>query len=167
MTHTNIPPLSLDLSAYTVLANNKLPPTATQIGIVVSQFNEGITSRLLSGALSVLSSHSISPNHITIASVFGAFELPIMAQQLIHDGCHAVICLGCIMRGETAHFDYVASACAQGIMSVSVAAKKPVIFGVLTTDTREQALARCDDSPNNKGHESATALIQLLKNLAR
>jgi 6,7-dimethyl-8-ribityllumazine synthase len=167
MTHTNIPPLSLELSDYKVLANDTLPTTAIQIGIAVSQFNDGITSRLLSGALSVLSAHSISPNHITISYVFGAFELPIMAQRLLHDGCDAVIGLGCIMRGETAHFDYVASACAQGIMSVALAEKKPVIFGVLTTDTPEQALARCDDSPNNKGHESATALIQLLKNLAR
>tara|TARA_B100001758_G_C18326138_1_gene566042 strand:+ start:760 stop:1260 length:501 start_codon:yes stop_codon:yes gene_type:complete len=162
----DIDPIALDLSTYHIQQSGLLSKRY-KIGIVVSQFNDAMTSRLLKGALGYLQSVGIVNDDIIIAYVPGAFELPLKAQQLLNNGCAGVICLGCVIRGDTSHFDYVAGECARGIMTVSLAANKPVIFGVLTTDTVDQAFDRCQNNDSNKGLEAASSLVQLLSSLAR
>lgn len=134
-----------------------------RIGIVVSRFNDLITERLLSGARSCLLEHGSAAEDIDVAWVPGAWELPLAAQQLVAKrGCAAVVALGCVIRGDTPHFEFVAGAAATGLANVSVAAGVPVAFGVLTTDTMEQALARAGGKAGNKGWEAALAVLEQL-----
>jgi len=131
-----------------------------RFGIVVSRFNEFITKRLLDGALECLKENKAEQIHI--AHCPGAFEIPSVAQQLaLTDSFDAIICLGCIIRGETPHFDYIAQAVASGISRVSLDCKLPVTFGVLTTENVDQAIARAGAKTDNKGWEAALAAIEL------
>lgn len=133
-----------------------------RFGIAVSRFNEGITDRLLKAAVDVLRAAGVERRHLVIVRVPGAFELPLAAKLLCRSArCDAVICLGAIIRGDTPHFDYIAQATARGIVDVGVDEERPVIFGVLTTDTVEQAEARAEAGGLNRGAEAAETAIEM------
>lgn len=133
-----------------------------RFGIAVSRFNEGITDRLLKAAVDVLRSAGVESRHVVSIRVPGAFELPLAAKLLCRGAqCDAVMCLGAIIRGDTPHFDYIAQAVARGIMDVGLEMERPVVFGVLTTDTVEQAEARADAGGLNRGAEAAETAIEM------
>lgn len=132
-------------------------------GIVVSRFNEFITKRLLDGCLDELSRNGIKKTAITIVPVPGSLEIPVAALQLAKKkSIDAVICLGAVIKGETLHFDLVARGAAQGIMQVSLMTGKPVLFGVLATDTVNQAYKRSQIKGDNKGRDVALAAIEMV-----
>lgn len=141
------------------------------VAIVASRFNEFITSKLLSGAQDALRRHGLSEDNVDIAWVPGAFEIPLVAQKMAQTGKYdAVICVGAVIRGSTPHFDYVASECAKGVAHASLATGVPVIFGVLTTDSIEQAIERAGTKAGNKGFgaaESAIEMINLLRSIEK
>lgn len=134
-----------------------------KVGIVVGRFNEFISGKLLDGALDGLKRHGVEKNNINIAWVPGSFEIPLVAQKMAaskeYDG---VICLGAVIRGETPHFDYVSAEVSKGVAKVGLDTKKTVIFGVLTTDTIEQAIARAGTKAGNKGFDAALSLIEMV-----
>ncbi|MGM0603937.1 MAG: 6,7-dimethyl-8-ribityllumazine synthase [Bacillota bacterium] len=134
-----------------------------KVGIVVGRFNEFISGKLLDGALDGLKRHGVEDDNIEIAWVPGSFEIPLTAQKMAsgskYDG---VIALGAVIRGETPHFDYVSSEVAKGVAKVGLDAEKPVIFGVLTTDTIEQAISRAGTKSGNKGFDAAVSLIEMV-----
>lgn len=133
-----------------------------KVGIVVGRFNEFIVSKLLGGALDGLKRHGVVEESIDIAWVPGAFEIPLVAKKMAEeDKYHAVICLGAVIKGSTPHFDYVCAEASKGIASVSLATEKPVIFGVLTTDTIEQAIERAGTKAGNKGYDAAVTAIEM------
>lgn len=133
-----------------------------KFGIVVSRFYESISGNLLDGALGMLAKHGVADEAITVAWAPGAFEMPLVAKKMAESGGYdAVITLGCVIRGETAHFDYVAGGAAKGIGQVSMESGCPVLFGVLTTETREQALARSEPNSGNKGGDVALAALEM------
>lgn len=140
-----------------------------RIGIVVSRFNEFITSRLLGGAMDGLIRHGINEDDVTVAWVPGAFEIPVIASKMARSGSYdAVICLGAVIRGSTDHYSYVCNEVSKGIASVSLETGVPVLFGVLTTDSIEQAIERAGTKAGNKGYDSALSAIEmvnLMKNL--
>lgn len=139
-----------------------------RIGIVVSRFNAFIGERLLDGALDTLKRHGAAEENIDVVRVPGAYEIPLLAQKMAKSGRYdAVICLGAVIRGATAHFEYVAGEAAKGIAQVGLAAEVPVIFGVLTTDTIEQAIERAGSKAGNKGAESAAVAIEMVNLLRR
>lgn len=147
-------------------AGSTLEGAATAAGcrfaIVVSRFNEEVTGGLLAGARRALADARVSPDDITIARVPGAFEIPVTARRLAETGdFDAVICLGCLIKGDTMHFEYIAAAASNGIMDASTATGVPVAFGVLTTLTDDQALARAGEGPDNKGGEAARAAVEM------
>ncbi len=132
------------------------------IAIVVARFNETVTSKLLQGALDGLSSHGVLEQDITVVWVPGSFELPVAAQNLIDTGeFDAVICLGAVIKHETDHHLYVAREATHGIASVSRETGVPTIFGVLTTDSEEQAMARSGGKEGNRGYDAALAAIEM------
>lgn len=134
-----------------------------RIGVVVSQFNESITARLLAGAREAAKSHGIAEENLTVIYVPGAFELPAVASKMLQTSkWDAIVALGCVIRGETAHFDFVASESARGIAEVARNSSTPVIFGVLTTNDINQALARSGGSAGNKGFDSMEAAIKMV-----
>jgi 6,7-dimethyl-8-ribityllumazine synthase len=136
--------------------------TGCRFAIVVSRFNEEITSGLLSGARSALLEAAVNAEDVTVIQVPGAFEIPVAALHAAQEGrFDAVICLGCLIKGDTMHFEYIAEAASQGIMNVSVSTGVPVAFGVLTTMTDEQAIARSAPGEGNKGREAALAAIEM------
>ena len=141
----------------------KLLGKGKKVAIVASRFNDFITARLMEGALDALSRHGVSDKDITIYRVPGAFEIPSAAKRLAAladtDG---IICLGAVIRGSTPHFDYVASEVSKGVALVGLEAKMPVIFGVLTTDTIEQAIERAGTKGGNKGFDAAMALLEMM-----
>ncbi|GGJ07756.1 6,7-dimethyl-8-ribityllumazine synthase [Alicyclobacillus cellulosilyticus] len=138
-----------------------------KFGIVVSRFNEFITHKLLGGAMDALKRHGVAEGDVTVAWVPGAFEIPFAAKRMAVSGRYdAVIALGCVIRGATPHFDYVAAEVSKGIANLSLTTDVPVIFGVLTTDTIEQAIERAGTKAGNKGWEAAVAAIEMA-NLAR
>jgi len=139
----------------------KLSGKGLKIGIVVSRFNEFITQKLLSGALDCLTRHEVDSNQIDVIWVPGAFEIPLAAKKAAQKEYDAIICLGAVIRGATPHFDYVAAEVTKGVATVSLDAGKPVIFGVLTTDTIEQAIERAGTKAGNKGWEAALAAIEM------
>ena len=133
-----------------------------KFGIVVSRFYESISSDLLDGALGTLTKHGVADDAITVAWAPGAFEIPSVAKKMADSGNYdAVITLGCVIRGETAHFDYVAGEAAKGIGQASMESGCPVLFGVLTTETREQAIARSEPGSGNKGADVAMAALEM------
>lgn len=136
--------------------------TDLKIGIVVGRFNEFITSKLLDGAINTLKRHGVQEGNIDTAWVPGAFEIPLIAQKMaVNKEYDAIITLGTVIRGSTPHFDYVCSEAAKGVSSASIQSGKPVIFGVLTTETIEQAIERAGTKAGNKGAESAVAAIEM------
>lgn len=136
--------------------------TGLRIGIVAARFNEFITSKLVSGAADTLKRHGVSENDIELAWVPGAFEIPIVAKRMAESSkYHVIITLGAVIRGATPHFDYVSSEVSKGVANVSLSTEVPVIFGVLTTDTIEQAIERAGTKAGNKGAEAALSAIEL------
>lgn len=133
-----------------------------RFAIVVSTFNEEITSGLLRGARAALAEASVRDEDIDVIRVPGAFEIPLAAQRVAENGgVDAVICLGCLIKGETMHFEYIASAACQGLADAALATGIPMALGVLTTLTDEQAAERAADGPGNKGREAAEAAVQM------
>jgi len=133
-----------------------------RFAIVVSRFNDFITEKLLGGAMDALTRTGAKDKDIDIVKVPGAFEIPLAAKKLAHvDTYHAVICLGAVIRGATPHFDYVSAEVSKGIAQVSLEAEIPVIFGVVTTDTVEQAIERAGTKSGNKGWSAAMAAIEM------
>jgi 6,7-dimethyl-8-ribityllumazine synthase len=136
--------------------------TGLKIGIVVGRFNEFITSKLLSGAEDALKRHGVSEENVDIAWVPGAFEIPMFAQKMAKSNNYdAVITLGTVIRGSTPHFDYVCNETAKGVASTALNMGVPVIFGVLTTDSIEQAIERAGTKAGNKGWEAAVSAIEM------
>lgn len=134
-----------------------------KVAIVAGRFNEFITSKLISGAEDALKRHGVSEDNIDLAWVPGAFEIPLIAKKMCNCKKYdAVICLGAVIRGSTSHYDYVCSEVSKGIASVSLESGIPVIFGVLTTDTIEQAIERSGTKSGNKGFESAVTAIEMI-----
>ncbi|MFA5928844.1 MAG: 6,7-dimethyl-8-ribityllumazine synthase [Candidatus Margulisiibacteriota bacterium] len=142
--------------------SGKLIGDGLKPAIVISRFNEFITSKLLDGAYDCLLRHNVKEENITTAWVPGAFEIPMLAQKLAATGKYnAIICLGTVIRGETPHFDYISAEVSKGVAKVAMEAKIPVIFGVLTADTTEQAIERAGTKAGNKGWNAALAAIEM------
>ncbi|WP_017473491.1 6,7-dimethyl-8-ribityllumazine synthase [Amphibacillus jilinensis] len=136
--------------------------TDLKVGIVVGRFNEFITSKLLSGAEDTLRRHGVQEQNISVAWVPGAFEIPLIAKKMAESGGYdAVITLGTVIRGATPHFDYVCNEVAKGVSQVAMSSGLPVIFGVLTTETIEQAVERAGTKAGNKGAEAAVSAIEM------
>ena len=135
-----------------------------RIGIVVARFNQAVTDALLAGALEGLAKHGVADDAVDVVMVPGAFELPLCAQRLAATGRYdALVCLGAVVRGETPHFEFVAGEAARGIADVARRHDLPVAFGVLTTDTIEQALARAGGERGNKGYEAAVTALEMVQ----
>ena len=133
-----------------------------KIAIVASRFNEFIVNKLVSGAEDCLRRHGVADDDITLAWVPGAFEIPLAAKKLAMSGHYdAVICVGAVIRGATSHYDYVCAEVSKGIASVSLQTGIPVLFGVLTTDTIEQAIERAGTKAGNKGYDAAVSAIEM------
>ena len=142
--------------------------STANITIVLARFNEFVVDSLLKGALDTFQRHGISEKQITVVKVPGAFELPLVARIAAEKpDCDAVVALGAVIRWATPHFDYVSGQCAGGIAQVAMDCKKPVIFGVLTTDTIEQAIERSGTKAGNKGSDSALAAIEMISLLRK
>jgi len=138
------------------------PGVGHRFAIVVSRFNEEITDGLLRGAREVFSEASVRDEDLTIVRVPGAFEIPIAAQRLAESGDYdAIVCLGCLIKGDTMHFEYIAEAASHGIIQAAAATGIPMAFGVLTTMTEEQAVERSGTGPANKGREAAVAAMEM------
>ena len=146
----------------------KLTAEGLRVGIVAARFNEFITNKLVSGAIDALTRHGASEENLTMAWAPGAFEIPLVAQKMAGSGkFDAVICLGAVIRGSTPHFDYVSNEVTKGVAHVGLQTGVPTVFGVLTTDTIEQAIERAGTKAGNKGFDAAMTAIEmsnLLKN---
>ena len=139
-----------------------------RFAIVVSSFNQDITDGLLRGAHTALQETGVNSADVTVVRVPGAFEIPLTARRLARSGRYdAVVCLGCVIKGDTMHFEYIASAVSHGIMAVGVETGVPVTFGVLTTLTEDQAVARAADGVDNKGREAALAAVEMARLVPR
>ena len=143
------------------ISGSLTPLPGKSYAIAASRFNATIVEQLVAGAVDVLQRQGVPADSITVVRVPGAWELPLVCQKLVrsHD---AVIAVGAVIRGETPHFDYVAGECAKGLAKVGLDAGKPVIFGVLTTDTTDQAASRAGGKAGNKGAEAAMAAVEML-----
>ena len=139
------------------------PPRDTyRFAVVVSSYHDFVTERLQAGAIAALTAAGVSDTAVTIVKVPGAFEIPVAARIAAQSGrFHAVICLGCLIRGATPHFDYIASAVAHGLTDAAGATGVPIAFGVLTTNSIEEAVERAGDGPSNKGWEAARAALDM------
>lgn len=144
------------------ITEGHLNATSHTFGIVVSRFNDFITRRLLDGALDCLRRHGVADDAVQVVYCPGAFEIPQIVQKLAAGGsCDVVVALGCVIRGETPHFEYISNAVSTGLMRVSLESQVPVVFGVLTTDSLEQAIERAGSKGGNKGWDAALAAIEL------
>lgn len=140
----------------------RLDAQGLKVGILVSRFNSFIGERLVEGALDALLRHGADGDNLTIVRVPGAFEIPPVAKKMAMSGRYdALVCLGAVIRGATPHFDYVSAEVSKGIAAVSMEAGIPVTFGVLTTDTLEQAIERAGSKAGNKGFDAAVAAIEM------
>lgn len=150
-------------SSATTTRKNSLSGVNMQIGIVVSDWNLSITNALLKGALKTLKKNGVQEKNITVKHVPGSFELPLGAQ-LMEEAFHpdAIICLGCVIRGETSHYDYICSSVSNGIMQLNLKFNKPFIFGVLTCNDNQQAIDRAGGIMGNKGEEAAFTAISMV-----
>ncbi|SCY82966.1 6,7-dimethyl-8-ribityllumazine synthase [Alkaliphilus peptidifermentans] len=141
----------------------KLLSEGLKFGIIVGRFNEFIGGKLLQGALDAIKRHGGNEDNIEISWVPGAFEIPLVAKKMAKSGKYdAVICLGAVIRGSTPHFDYVANEVTKGVAMVGLETEVPTIFGVLTTDTIEQAIERAGTKAGNKGFEAAATAIEMI-----
>ena len=157
MTMSNIRTLEGDFS-----------PTNASFALVVSRFNSFIVDSLLAGAIDALVRHGVPEKNLTIVKVPGAFELPLVAKRLAESKKHdAIIALGAVIRGSTPHFDYVAGECAKGLGQVGMQQDLPVVFGVLTVDSIEQAIERAGTKAGNKGADAAMTAIELVSLLRK
>ena len=144
----------------------KLDATGLRFGLVVSQFNNLVTERLQAGAIDALCRHGVREDDIDVVQTPGAFDIPLFAKKMAASGRYdAVVCLGAVIKGDTPHFDYVSAAMTQGIREVMMTHGLPVTFGVLTTDTVEQALDRAGAKAGNKGFDVALAAIEMVNAL--
>ena len=142
--------------------SGKLIGTGLRVGIVASRWNEFMGGKLLEGAKDALIRHDVAAGDIDVALVPGGFELPLAARKMVESGRYdAVICLGVVIRGATPHFDFIASEAAKGIAQVGLQSGVPVTFGVITSDTVEQAIERAGSKAGNKGVEAALAAIEM------
>jgi 6,7-dimethyl-8-ribityllumazine synthase len=140
----------------------KLEAQGLRVGLLVSRFNSFVSERLVDGAVDALLRHGAASDDISIVRVPGAFEIPSVARQMVTSGRYdAIVCLGAVIRGATPHFDYVSAEVSKGVASVSLDAGIPVAFGVLTTDTIEQAIERAGSKAGNKGFDAAMAAIEM------
>jgi 6,7-dimethyl-8-ribityllumazine synthase len=143
--------------------HGQLDASGLRFALVVSRFNEFITSRLLAGAIDALTRHGCDKDNITSVHVPGSFELPFVARKLAACGAYdAVICLGCVIRGHTPHFEYIASETAKGVAQVGLDTGVPTTFGVITADTLEQAVERAGSKAGNKGVDAAMSAMELV-----
>jgi 6,7-dimethyl-8-ribityllumazine synthase len=139
-----------------------------RVAIVVARFNDFVTERLLEGARAALADAGVATGDIDVLQVPGAFEIPMAAQRVAETGkVAAVVCLGCLIRGATPHFEYIAAACAHGITAAAASTGVPMSFGVLTTNSAEEALERAAPGPSNKGREAAEAAMEMARLFAR
>jgi 6,7-dimethyl-8-ribityllumazine synthase len=142
--------------------------TGFRFCVVVSKYNDFVTDRLQAGALAALAAAGVAPGDITLVRVPGAFEIPLAAQHAAESGrFDAIVCLGCLIRGETAHFEYISSAVSLGLTNAASSTGVPMAFGVLTTNSIEEALARAGEGAGNKGHEAAAAAIEMAEIVAQ
>ena len=139
----------------------RIAASGRRFAVVVSRFNANVTDRLLMGAMACLENHGARDADVDTFSVPGAWELPVVAYHAARSGYDAVIAIGCVIRGDTPHFDYVAGGAAQGLADVSVQTGVPVVFGVLTTENLEQALDRAGGKAGNKGWEAALTALEM------
>ena len=150
-----------------LLEGKVVAPEGMKVGIVASRFNEIIVNKLLGGAVDGLVRHGVAEGNITAAWVPGAFELPVVAKKMAKSGKYdAVICLGAVIRGQTSHYDLVCNEAAKGIAQAGLETEIPVLFGVVTTDNIEQAIARAGSKAGNKGYDCALGAVEMV-NLMR
>ena len=141
----------------------KVVSEGAKIGIVAARFNEFIVSKLIAGARDGLIRHNVEDDDITLAWVPGAFEIPITAQKMAQSGKYdAVICVGAVIRGDTSHYDLVCNESAKGIAQIELATGIPVLFGIITTENIEQAIARAGSKAGNKGYDCALSAIEMV-----
>ncbi|HCZ47846.1 MAG TPA: 6,7-dimethyl-8-ribityllumazine synthase [Gammaproteobacteria bacterium] len=149
--------------SYTLLSGDLAAPAGGRFGIVVGRFNDFISERLLAAAVDTLRRHGVAETDITVVWAPGAFEIPLTAKRLAGSGrVDALIALGCVIRGATPHFDYVAGECAKGLSAVALDSGLPVSFGVLTVDSIEQAIERAGTKAGNKGADAALSALEML-----
>jgi 6,7-dimethyl-8-ribityllumazine synthase len=142
--------------------------TGLRVAIVVSKYNDFVTDRLQSGALGALEAAGVPEANITVVRVPGAFEIPVAAQHVATSTrCDAVVCLGCLIRGSTPHFEYISSAVSNGLTAAAAATGVPMSFGVLTTNSVEEALERAGEGKSNKGWEAAVSAVEMATVIAR
>ncbi len=145
------------------VVEGKLVASDIKIGIVAARFNEFIVSKLIGGAVDGLVRHDVAEDNITLAWVPGAYEIPLAAKKMAESGKYdAVICLGTVIRGATSHYDYVCAEVSKGVATVGLNANVPVMFGILTTDTIEQAIERAGTKAGNKGYDCALGAIEMV-----
>jgi 6,7-dimethyl-8-ribityllumazine synthase len=168
---TALSPHAIDDVAGRVGSSHVGQPAAVgeaRVALVCAKFNGGITERLLEGALAGFEANGVKASSVTVAWVPGAFELPLAAWGLAVSGAvDAVVALGAVIRGDTAHFDFVAGQCAAGLQRVALDTGIPIVFGVLTTDTVEQALFRCAGGEADKGYEAAVTALEMVDLLGK
>lgn len=146
-----------------VLEGKVVAPAGMKVGIVASRFNEIIVNKLLGGAVDGLIRHGVEERNITAAWVPGAFEIPLAAAKMAKSGKYdAVICVGAVIRGDTSHYDYVCNEVSKGIAQAGLSAEIPVLFGVITTENIEQAIARAGSKAGNKGYDCALSAIEMV-----
>ena len=151
-----------------ILEGKLVAPEGMKAAVVASRFNEIVVNKLLGGAVDGLVRHGVEEENITAAWVPGAFEIPTAAAKLAKSGkYHAVICVGAVIRGETSHYDYVCSEVSKGIAQVSLSTGVPVLFGVITTENIEQAIARAGSKAGNKGYDCALSAIEMVNLMAQ
>lgn len=156
------------MSKINLLEGKVVAPEGMKVGIVASRFNEIIVNKLLGGAVDGLVRHGVAEENITAAWVPGAFEIPLAASRMASSGKYdAVICVGAVIRGDTTHYDYVCSEVSKGIAQVSLKAGVPVMFGILTTENIEQAIARAGSKSGNKGYDCALSAIEMVNLLGK
>ncbi len=151
-----------------IIEGNYNPPKDARFAIVAARFNELIVDKLVEGALDTLRRHGVDAARINVVRVPGAFEIPVACKRLADSGkVHAIVALGCVIRGATAHFELVAGEAAKGCGQVAVSTGVPVVFGVLTTDTIEQAIERAGTKAGNKGSEAALSALEMASLMAQ
>jgi len=144
------------------IVSGQLNGQGKKFAIVASRFNEFITAKLVSGAEDILTRHSVAEEDIYVYWVPGAFEIPVVAKKIAESGkFDGIICLGCVIKGATPHFDYVSAEVSKGVASVGLKSEVPIIFGVLTTDSIEQAIERAGTKAGNKGGDAAVSAIEM------
>ncbi len=144
------------------VVEGKLDGSNVKVGVIVSRFNSFITTKLLDGAVDAFVRHNGNKDNMTVYMVPGAFEIPMLLSKLVDKEYDGILCLGAVIRGSTPHFDFVANETAKGIAQISLKGKMPISFGILTTDTIEQAIERAGTKMGNKGFDAMVALLEMI-----